>query len=153
MLQVFFAVRAVFDIVAFFLFALSCWAFQITEASLLEEFLPEGLRRSSSLKAIALSCLWDGCRPGWRRGQRLVGEFFVAFFDFFLHFWSFLDTSYVSWVFFNDLFSILDRFCPILVPFRSHFWFVFQEHQLDFTLDFLPRYGMGWWGYAKLNKV
>ena len=52
----------------------------ITEASLLAEFLPLGLRRSSSLKAIALSCLWDGGGPGQRAGQRLFGEVFGAFF-------------------------------------------------------------------------
>ena len=80
---------------------------------MLAEFLPLGLRRSSSLKAIALSCLWDGCRPGQRAGQRLFGEVFGPFFAIlciFGAFWIHLMSSWFLLPTFFDFGWILDGF-------------------------------------------
>ena len=84
---------------------------------MLAEFLPLGLRRSSSLKAIALSCLWHGCRPGQRWGQRLLGKVFGTFFAIFCmfgFFWTHPRSSWVCLSIFFDLESILHGFGRVL---------------------------------------
>ena len=94
----------------------------VTEASLLAEFLPLGLRRSSSLKAIALSCLWDGGWPGQREGQRLFGEVFGAFFAIFCifgFFWTHLMSSFLF--FFTDFFRFWIDFAWFLEGFGRVF--------------------------------
>ena len=106
---------------------------------MLAEFLPLGLRRSSSLKAIALSCLWDGWRPGWRAGQRLFGEVFGAFFAIFCILGAFWTHLMPSWFFlptFFDFGSILHGFWKVLEGYLESRFLDFSHfsHKLRFCV-------------------
>ena len=106
---------------------------------MLAEFLPLGLRRSSSLKAIALSCLWDGGVPGQREGQRLFGEVFGAFFAIFCILGAFWTHLMPSWFFlptFFDFGSILHGFWKVLEGYLEGRFLDFSHfsHKLRFCV-------------------
>ena len=102
--------------------------------------MPLGLRRSSSLKAIALSCLWDGCGPGQRAGQRLFGEVFGPFFAILCIFGAFWTHLMSSWFFLPTFFDfgwILDGFWKDLERYLEGRFVDFSHfsHKLRFCVN------------------